>query len=202
MTKRKRKQRAEPPDPKIILGFDISSVCVGFALFHERELRAHGKLILEGDYAGEKLIDFYNKAQTLLEVHNPDLVIVEKPFRGQGRAFEVLVQYHAALKMAIHKVLGRPLLPDHGLTPRQVKKVIAEERPVKRTTKRKSSPNTYENNKKDMVQRINQLYGLRLRYKENDIKKTTSDDDTADAIAVVHAWLLLHNGRRTNTEQN
>lgn len=193
----KRVKKAKPPDPETIMGFDISSVCVGFALFECGEPKVYGKLVLEGKYAGEKLSDFHTKAKHLLATHKPDLVIVEKPFRGQGRAFEVLVQYHAALKMALHEVLGKPLLPEHGLTPRQVKKALEDENET--ANKRKSRKPLTNNkdhatNKKNMVHRINQLYGLRLRYKEGDTSKTISDDDTADAIAVVHAWLLLRNG--------
>ena len=50
----------------------------------------------------------------------------------------------------------------------------------------------YDLRKKAMVDRINELYGLDLRFKADDKTKKVSQDDTADGIAVGRAWLLQH----------
>ena len=51
---------------------------------------------------------------------------------------------------------------------------------------------THDENKRAAVEYINKRFGLSLRYVQSDAKKTRSQDDEADAIAVGDVWHALH----------
>ena len=76
-------------------------------------------------------------------------------------------------------VLQLDIPPENFLDPRTIKRAL-------KVKKGKD----HNGNKKIMVNRINSLYGLNLKYGKNKTKKY-NDDDEADAIALLTAWWML-----------
>ena len=74
---------------------------------------------------------------------------------------------------------GEHLTDDHTIDPRKVKKHLHV-----------SPGKTHTENKRRMVDKINTLYGLNLAFHSNSAYK--SDDDIADAIAVLATRWRLH----------
>lgn len=177
-----------------ILGLDSSSKAVGWALFEGERLIRRGKYIQQGDDHGEKLYHFYRFLCDLYAQHKPSQVVVELPFSaGRGKAFAVLIRYFGMIEAAHFAHFEQELPKENRLHPKVVKALLE----VKPT-------NNHDRNKAMMVKEINSLYGLNLRFHPNN--KSVSDDDIADAIALVHAWLLKEkmrtDVRRPPTRQN
>lgn len=160
----------------IRLGLDVSSTLVGYSVFKGTKLHTYGKFRPEGPHHGAKLKSFYEFLQQLLAKHTPDDVILEMPFRGSSYA--VLSMYVGVVLMAHAEVLGYELPSRNKVRPVDVKRRLGL-----------PSKQTHEQNKRNMLRYINRTYGLRLRFRRNT-KTRTSDDDIADAIGLVHVWLL------------
>jgi Holliday junction resolvasome RuvABC endonuclease subunit len=163
-----------------VLALDISSVCVGWSLFDDGAPSAHGKYLQQGEGHGEKLANFAEwLADTIFESQS-DYVVIEKPYPGRNKnAYKVLTMYIGRVLESFWSLMGVEL-PDESFIPPQTVKAIL------------SFPKgeDHEANKRIAVTEINRLYGLALKYDRKDRKKTISDDDTADAIALNLAWHL------------
>lgn len=161
---------------------DISSSCIGWALGVDGKLEAYGKFIGKTTNSKSKqLYDFATWLEDLLKNRSPDIVVIERPFRGRNS--NVLVQiskFIAIAQYVLFKTLSIELLPEWLLDPRTIKK----------TLKVKKGRN-HDDNKKIMVRRINSIYGLHLKFTKNK-SKTYNDDDVADAIAILHSWWILN----------
>lgn len=169
--------------PVVTLGLDISSVCVGFAVFHDSDLHTYGKFFQVGKSHGERLMNFAAWLEATFTSLNPDHVVIEMPHGGgRGKAFKILTQYSAMVFMVHFKVFKRELLDSHCMYPISVKKQVG----VQTTT-------DHDQNKAVMVDKINQLFGLSLHFNADDKRKKSTDDDIADAIALVVAWLRRSN---------
>lgn len=148
----------------------------------EGRLEAYGKYISKTtDSKSKQLYDFATWLEVLLKSRTPDIVVIERPFRGRNS--NVLVQiskFIAIAQYALYKALQIELQPEWLLDPRVVKK----------TLKVKKGRN-HDDNKKIMVKRINSIYGLHLKFIKNKAK-SYNDDDVADAIALLHAWWILN----------
>lgn len=182
-------RRRTPPvarDPAlVILCLDISSVCIGWAVFHGEQLRFHGKYATQGTGHGERLMYFSEWLLERLCEYEPSDVIVEEPYPGRFRnAYAVLMQYISVV-LAVHFRWSGMELPGENRVPAaRVKQVLEMPKGA-----------DHEARKRAMVLEINRLYGLSLKFKADDAKKRTSDDDTADAIALGRCWLLLEEKR-------
>lgn len=169
------------PLPVRLLSLDVSSTCVGWALFDEGHLINYGKYRPAGVEHAERLGTFAMWLRHLLEEHRPVQLVAEAPFfAGRGpKTYALLSTYHGVVQVAYYDFFGTPMPGENGVQPRQVKRIL-----------RVKVGDEYQDRKRLMVQLINKLYGLDLRYKEQDKTKRVSDDDIADAIAVGRAWLM------------
>ena len=160
-----------------ILALDISGKCTGWA-FGEEKLLAWGKHIQkQNDSKSKKLADFANWITDLLQAKKPDIILIEKPYRGRNSNVLVSIsRFIAIAELCAFVTLSLELEPEWFLDPRTVKKTL-----------KVSKGKDYEDNKKLMVQKINKLYGLHLKYGIKKSKKF-NDDDSADAIALLTAW--------------
>jgi hypothetical protein len=165
-----------------LLALDTSSTCVGWAVFDNGELTESGQYVQEGAEHGEKLTNFLQwLVQTIGELA-PNDVVFEAPYAGRRRfTFGVLSKYVALVELAHFYVLGREMPAENKFAAHLVKKIIGV---------RKGA--SHVENKRLMVNEVNQLYGLSLKFKQNDKRKTTTEDDRADAIALGRAWLLKY----------
>lgn len=110
---------------------------------------------------------------------NPDIVLIERPFRGRNsNVLANLSKFIAVVELVAYRTLGLQIQPEWFLDPRS----------VKRSLKVKKGKN-HDDNKKLMVKKINALYGLHLKFIKNK-SKSYNDDDVGDAIALLHSWWL------------
>ena len=188
---RAKKARTKPKPPKAtpaeqlpdrgrVLGLDVSSQTVGWAVFDGHALIACGKWHPEGrdKHHGEKLSSFRAWLLAKLEEWRPDHLVTEAPYAGRRRyTFGILSMYLGVTLAAHFAHFGEEIPEANRVMPHAVKRLLKSRKGV-----------SYEQRKKDMVLLINQLYGLTLNYKPRD-KGRVSDDDIADAIGLVHAWL-------------
>jgi len=160
-----------------MLALDVSSVCVGWALFHGAKLRSFGKYLQQGKAHGEKLAEFEDWLLQMLDQTDPEILVVEAPYAGRRRfAFGVLMMYYGIVQMAHLRWKGFELPDEHRVAAHQVKRLLDLPKGA-----------THTDRKIVALERINTMYGLSLVFSEN---KKHSDDDTADAIAVGHAYLV------------
>jgi Holliday junction resolvasome RuvABC endonuclease subunit len=165
-----------------ILALDISSVCTGWALFEGPALKLYGSIRLTAEGHGERLTQFATELSQLVRRHRPTRLVFEKPFFGPRRnAFRVLMMYVGVLMLVHWECLGRELDPEDGIEAHRVKRVLGMRK-----------EDTHQARKRAMVQEINRLYGLALKFKSEDKTKRVSQDDIADAVATGRAWMLVH----------
>jgi hypothetical protein len=171
-----------------IVGLDISSVCVGFSVFHDAELFEYGRYHQVGEHHGEKLSHFGAWLRELFTKHAPDQVIIERPYPvARKNTYGVLMLY-IGMALAIHFSCRNQEIPLTNMVPAAL---------VKRTLK-VPKQDTYEERKQVMLNEVNKLYDLKLIYQANDRTKRISEDDTADSIALVRTWLLRYRQEKVN----
>lgn len=167
-------------EQEVILGLDISSVCVGYAIFHGLELKEYGKYIQVGKHHGEKLANFSLWLDALLAKYEPEHIVIELPHGGgRGKAFAVLTMYVSMVFASHYRILKRELNPSHCLYPSAIKKLLGI-----------PTAKNHDQNKEVMVDHINRLFELSLRCNPTDKTKKTTDDDIADAIGLIVAWFV------------
>ncbi len=165
-----------------VLGLDVSSVCVGYAVFDSGELTRYGKFHQTGKEHGEKLKNFQEWLTTLLRTFTPDQLILEQPYPGQRRhTYGVLSMYVAAVLVAHWAHFGLEMPKGNRLAAHRVKRLIGVPK-----------GGSHAENKEIMVREINRLYGTGLRFRKTSTVQHTTDDDVADAIALVAAWEMLN----------
>lgn len=166
---------------KKILALDISGTATGWAYFLDDSLKLFGKYIAKPTAPkGKKLLDFYVWVEEILNTKKPDIILIEKPYRGRNsNVLANISKFIAIVELLSIKVLDLEIEPDCFLDPKRIKIAL----------KVKKGKDYYDN-KKLMVQRINGLYGLKLKYKAKKAK-SYNDDDIADSVALGHAWLIL-----------
>lgn len=168
-------------DPARLLALDPSSVAVGWAYFEAGSLKNYGRFLQIGREHGERLLNFHAWLTDLFTELNPTTVTFEAPFQGRHRnAFGVLSMYKGAILSAHFDVFGNELADRNRLPAHIVKRAMGLPK------------GTHEQNKKAGVEWVNKRHKLTLRYIHEDTKKTRSQDDIADAIAVGDVWHALH----------
>lgn len=195
----RRRQRASAStqwtttgDPSRVLAFDVSSVCVGWSLFVDGRLHDYGKYLQVGQGHGERLVRYLQWLREVFDTLKPTAVTVEAPYQSRNPvSYAVLTLYRAALLMAHVWYFGREL-PDNAQLPAYlVKRGLGVERAMA-----KDRDKRHAENKKLVIEEINRLYDTRFRYVDGDAKKKKSEDDIADAVAVGHVWLALHESKK------
>lgn len=142
----------------------------------------YGKFIFKaGVEVPAKLSIFREYLETLLEVYEPDVVVCEKPLSRRANTTQRHSELLGVIKETVFTTLGYSIKDSWvipALTVKSLLKVPTSTNPDK--TKR------HDENKAIMCRRINELYGLGLKF---DNSKLTAGDDIADAIAVLTAYL-------------
>lgn len=165
-----------------MLALDTSSRCVGWSVFDDGQLAAHGRYVQQGKGHGQRLATFRGWALGMLQEFQPTQLIYEAPYSGRMRnTFGVLSKYAGIVECAHFEHYARDISPANAVAAHLVKKAIG-------ATKGRS----HEENKKIVVLLVNQVFGLSLKFKSNDVSKKTSQDDEADAIALNWAWHVLY----------
>jgi len=160
-----------------VLGFDLSSTCVGWALALDGKILTYGKYVFKSTAKlGEKANAFRGFVAVLLDTYSPDVLLVEKPLSGRRINNQPTIELVGVLRELWFAKTGSEILKSWFLTAKLVKL-------------RLNVPlgHSHDRNKELMVSKINQLLGLKLKYDRNS--KYKSDDDVADAIGVVLAYV-------------
>lgn len=166
--------------PERILALDVSSVCVGFSVFEGKRLSKYGKYVQQGKEHGERLAHFDEWLTEQFSKFVPQQVIIEMPYSGRRRfTFGVLMMYFAIVISAFYRWAGYEMPKANRITASMVKRRMRMEK-----------GSSHAERKRMMVEKINEVYGLALKFKATDKHKKVSDDDIADAIAVARAWLI------------
>jgi Holliday junction resolvasome RuvABC endonuclease subunit len=170
------------------LAFDVAGSATGWAFGVNRQLLNWGKYISNVRQSrGQRLYEFACWLDELLQKYQPDVVLIEKPFLGRNsNVLANLSRFTAIVEMQVYETLDLKLDSAWFIDPKVVKKLLK----VKKSVRKRNMKEKHADNKRLMVQRINKLYGLKLRYKKGKSKKY-NDDDIADSIALLHAWWLI-----------
>jgi len=162
-----------------LVALDLSSVCVGYAVFDDRKLVGKGKYRQQGKDHGEKLLNFRGWLLRLLKRTHPQHVVFEAPYAGRRRFTYGVLMLYVGVVLACHfEVFEQEVPAQNRIQPNVVKRTL-----------KMAKGDDHEDRKRLMVDEINKLYDLKLRFKPNDKTKAVSDDDIADAIAVGRTWL-------------
>lgn len=162
--------------PVIELALDLSTSCVGWAVGADRKLARYGKFVFKSTSGpGEKLCALEEWLITVLLTYMPERVLIEKVVTRRGNT----TLRHAEVLGIVRKVwyeITATEIPDAWLVSSiTVKNVMKVER-----------GGNHEQNKRIMLNKVNQLYNLKLHFDPNS--KYKSDDDSADAIAVLTTY--------------
>jgi Holliday junction resolvasome RuvABC endonuclease subunit len=171
-----------------VLALDIAGSSTGWSFGEDHQLKEWGKYISNLRHSrGRRLHDFAQWMGELFETHKPDVILIEKPFLGRNsNVLANLSKFVAMAEYQAYNVLGLAIEDDWFLDPRQIKRLMK----VKKSTEKGNTKSKHDDNKKLMVQKINELYGMRLKYCKQKSKKY-NDDDIADSIALLHAWWIV-----------
>lgn len=166
----------------VILTLDVSGSATGWALGVDGKLEKYGKHIGTLSHSkGQQLFDFAKWLCEILQATKPDIIIVERPFRGRNsNVLAQISKFIAIVEFSAFKVLNKDIPKEWFIDPKSVKKAL----------KVKKGRN-HDDNKRIMVNRINNLYGLKLKFVKNK-SKSHNDDDIADSIALLHYWWITH----------
>lgn len=170
-----------------VIGLDTSSKCIGWALFEGTRLLKFGKFQLEGADHGQKLLQAYSELYDLFKASKADSVYVEMPYRSS--AYGILMWYIGVVLLAHYAVYTREIPKGNKLQSRAIKTAMGVE-----------AGKNHDHNKQIMVSKVNEQFGLSLKFKAGDKAKLLSGDDIADAIAAgwtgVQKEILDHEQRR------
>ena len=162
----------------LTLTFDISSSCVGWAVGLGGLLVNYGKFVFKTTATlGEKIWAFSEFVDSLFATYKPVRVLLEEPLK---RA-KVRVHFEFLGVLRLHHMLymGEDIPKAHFISPTLVKTHMHVQRGQSHT-----------DNKQIMVEKVNQVFGLNLKFHPNS--SIHSDDDVADAIAVLVTWWRLN----------
>lgn len=164
-----------------VLALDISGTATGWCYFVNDNLEIFGKYIAKPTASkGKKLLDFYIWIEELLVNKKPDIILIEKPYRGRNSNVLVNIsKFIAIVELLAVRVLNLEIEASWFVDPKR----------IKITLKVKKGKDYYDN-KRLMVHKINSLYGLKLKYKAKKAK-SYNDDDIGDAIALFSAWKII-----------
>lgn len=166
-------------EPNIDMAFDLSSSAVGWAVAQNHVQVRRGKLVFHKSAGmGAKLRAFALFLQELFFIYLPTRIALEKPVMRHGSSTTLHNQMLAIVRLkAVEKGLGE--IADENMIPPQT---------IKRCLKVEKGKD-HADNKRRMVELINHKLGLHLKYHKSN--KVETDDDIADACAVLEAlWVL------------
>src|SRR6266567_7996075 len=158
-----------------VLALDVSGSCTGWSFGIDGHLEGYGKFISKTSGSrGKRLFEFGQWIEVILDNKKPDIIVIEKPYKGRNsNVLANLSKFISVVELAAYKVLALELDEEWFIDPKSVKKAL-------KVKKGKD----YNDNKRLMVAKINNLYGLKLKYGLNK-SKSYNDDDIADGIALL-----------------
>jgi hypothetical protein len=166
----------------VVLALDLSSSCVGWAVGIGRERHGQGKLVFRSTAeTGAKLGAFFAFLLALLILFKPERLLIERPMMRRGATTTRHTELLGVARLAWLERTGGELLDTWIISAITVKNVMGVRH-----------GRDHAENKKIMVQKINQLYGLNLKFDKNS--KLKSDDDSADALAVWTTYVRRNGG--------
>lgn len=169
-------------DNFVELSLDTSSSCIGWALGVDGELVTFGKLVFRSTAGiGEKLQACLEWFNALLETYRPARILFERPLSRKGNVTQRHAELIGVMRCAYHMRTGQEIPDEWFIAATTVKRVMNVRR-----------GRGHDENKRIMVDKINEVYGLKLKYHRNS--KIQTDDDTADAIAVLETSWRLQRG--------
>jgi Holliday junction resolvasome RuvABC endonuclease subunit len=165
--------------PVVEIGLDLSSSAIGWAVSVDQLLYNHGKLVFRRtDGMGAKVRDAYEFFWDLFRFYKPTRICLEKPVMRHGSSTARHNEMLAVVRLAAISA-GAGEIADEAMIPPQT---------IKRCLKVPKG-DSHEENKRNMLELVNQRLGLRLKFHKGS--KLESDDDIADAIAVLMTlWVL------------
>lgn len=163
---------------KYAITFDLSSKCSAFAFGKDGSLLKYGKWINKNYDKGVKdhgnsLLKFSAWVSRSIRgcERTPEIVLIEAPFFNRNvLTFGILSKFLGVAEREIRRLL--PGVEIRMVNASTVKKALNVEKGSDHTAR-----------KRNMVKKINRMLGLNLRFHKSN--KTLSDDDVADAIAVL-----------------
>lgn len=166
----------------LTLALDVSGAATGWAIGVDGKVERYGKFIGKTTVSkGEQLVAFGNWLEAFLKEVSPDVIVIEKPFRGRNsNVLALLSKFVGIVEYVCFKVLGKPIKPEWFISPKTVKKMLG----VKKGK-------DHDANKRIMVRRINQLLKVHLKFVKNKAKGY-NDDDVADAIGLLLTWYAIN----------
>jgi Holliday junction resolvasome RuvABC endonuclease subunit len=160
------------------LALDLSSSCIGWAVgsAKDRKLQRYGRFVFKTTAGvGSKLVALDEFLPALIDTFWPEVLLVEKPASRRGtttlRHSEVL---GIVRKVWAQRTGGADLEDAWLIPPSTIKKAMAV-----------PPGENHDRNKIIMVNKINALYGTSFKFSKS---KLDSDDDTADAVAVLTTY--------------
>jgi len=173
-----------------VFTLDLGSKASAFAYGQDGLLEKYGKFISDKSLVKEtnhpKILKTFaswlSKTINLLPT-KPSVVIIESPYWNRNaHTYKILCMYLGVALMQIARSI--PNAEIIQMPPATVKQIL-------KVPKGK----THKERKVNMVKKINKLHGLRLRY--NGTNKENTDDDVADAIALLDAY-FIQKSRKSN----
>lgn len=161
------------------LALDLSSSCVGWCVGVDRKAPERwGKFVYKSTAGpGEKLVSFETFLAALLALFKPDRVLIERP-SNKGKTRERHTEIMGIVRKVWFEATAGEILDSWIISPRTIKNAMQVER-----------GQNHAQNKEIMVNKINALFSHILHLKYHPNSKLQSDDDIADAIAVlITAW--------------
>lgn len=163
--------------PLTTLALDLSSSCVGFAvgIDQTQKVERMGKFVFKGTAGiGEKLLSFDEYLSGLIANYWPDVLLVERP-STHGKTAERHMELLGITRKVWYDATHSEIDPKWVIHPKTIKAAMKVPHGANHTQ-----------NKIIMVNKVNQLYRLNLKFDKHS--KLKSDDDTADAIAVLTTY--------------
>lgn len=158
--------------PLTELALDLSSSCVGWACGANQRLERHGKFVFKTTSGiGEKLVSFEEYLDGLIRTYLPSTLLVERP-SAYGKTNERHTELLGITRKVWYERTTMEIDPTWIIAPMTIKKWMRVE-----------PGNTHDQNKILMLNKVNSLYRLQLKWDKGS--KYKSDDDIADAIAVL-----------------
>lgn len=158
----------------VTLAFDLSSSCIGWAVGTTSEVIAYGKFIFADRVMGAKLDALIPALLVLFETFKPKRVAAERPMAHRGPTTALHNQILGIVRLVAYQHSKLDILDVNLLSPRAIKKRLGV---VK--------GRNHDHNKVIMVEYVNKVLGLNLKFHPNS--KLQSQDDVADALAVLLA---------------
>lgn len=165
---------------RVVLALDLSSSCVGWGVSCDKEIVTWGKFVFKTTAeVGEKLLAFEEFMEVLIDTYKPEVLVIERPVSGRRKNNQRTIEIVGVLRKLWRAKTGTEIKKSWVISPKTVKTHM--------NVRRGSS---HDENKEIMVNKINQLLGIHLKYHRNS--KYESDDDVADALAVLITYLRLN----------